>query len=70
MKYGARNQLAGEIIEIRRGTVMCQVKVRVPAESTVCSVMTVESLDDLGVTEGSKVNVVAKAVHVLLVSES
>jgi molybdopterin-binding protein len=69
MKYGARNQLAGEVVEIRRGTLMCQVKVRIPAASTVCSVMTLESLDDLGIKEGSKVKAVAKAVNVLLTTE-
>jgi molybdopterin-binding protein len=69
MKYGARNQLEGEVIEIKKGMVMCQVKVKVPAESTMCSVMTLESLDDLGIREGSKVKVVAKAVNVLLTRE-
>ena len=66
MKYGARNQLVGEIVEIKRGTVMCQVKVKVSTPATMCSVMTLESLDDLGVKEGDQVNVVAKAVNVLL----
>lgn len=69
MKYGARNQLAGEVVEIRRGTVMCQVKVRIPAESTMCSVMTLESLADLGLKEGDKTMVLAKAVNVLLAKE-
>lgn len=69
MKYGARNQLEGEVVEIRRGTLMCQVKVRIPAESTICSVMTLESLDDLGIKEGGKVKAVAKAVNVLLTTE-
>ena len=69
MKYGARNQLTGEVVEIRRGTVMCQVKVRIPAESTMCSVMTLESLDDLGLKEGDKATVLAKAVNVLLAKE-
>ena len=69
MKYGARNQLEGEVTEIKRGTIMCQVKVKVPAESTMCSVMTLESLDDLGIREGSKVKVLAKAVNVLLTRE-
>ena len=66
MKYGARNQMQGEVVEIKRGTVMCQVKVKVRAPATMCSVMTLESLDDLGVKEGDKVNVIAKAVNVLL----
>jgi molybdopterin-binding protein len=30
MKYGARNQLKGEVVEIKRGQVMCQVRLRFP----------------------------------------
>ena len=66
MKYGARNQLQGEVTEIKRGTVMCQVKVKVAAPATMCSVMTLESLQDLNIKQGDKVNVIAKAVNVLL----
>ncbi len=69
MKYGARNQFAGEVVEIKRGTVMCQVKVKVPADTIVCSVMTLESLDDLNIKEGSPVKAVAKAVNVLLTTD-
>ena len=69
MKYGARNQLEGEVVEIKRGQVMCQVKVKVPAGATVCSVMTLESLADLGIKEGDRVKAVAKAVNVLLTRE-
>ncbi len=69
MKYGARNQLEGEVVEIKKGQVMCQVKVKVPADSMMYSVMTLESLDDLGIKTGSKVKVMAKAVNVLLGSE-
>jgi molybdopterin-binding protein len=66
MKHGARNQLEAEVVEIKKGTLMCQVKVKVPAESTMSSVMTLESLDDLGIKKGDKVKVLAKAVNVLL----
>ncbi|MGD8453307.1 MAG: TOBE domain-containing protein [Phycisphaerae bacterium] len=69
MKYGARNQLVGEVAEIRRGDVMCQVKVTIPAQSIMCSVMTTESLEDLGLKPGMKVQVLAKAVNVLLATE-
>lgn len=69
MKYGARNQWVGEVKEIQRGTIMCQVKVEIPAPSLVCSVMTNESLDELGIKEGDKVRAVVKAVNVLLVKE-
>jgi len=66
MKYGARNQLQGEIVEIKRGMVMCQVKVKIRTPATMCSVMTLDSLEDLGVKEGDQVNLIAKAVNVLL----
>ena len=69
MKAGARNSLKGEIVGITRGDLMCKVKVRIPAESTMCSVMTAESLDHLGVKEGDTVGVLAKAVNVLLVTD-
>jgi len=66
MKYGARNQVQAEVTGIKRGTVMCQVKLKVPAEAMMSSVMTLESLEDLGLREGDTVNVVVKAVNVLL----
>jgi len=59
----------GEVMEIKEGTLMCQVKVRIPAESTASSVMTMDSLRELGINKGDKVKVVIKAVNVLLVKE-
>ncbi len=69
MKYGARNQLQGKITKIRKGGLMCQVTVQIPAGSVMNSVFTLESLEDLGVREGDTVNVIVKAVNVLLVKE-
>ncbi|MCP4634316.1 MAG: molybdenum-binding protein [candidate division Zixibacteria bacterium] len=69
MKYGARNQLSGKIVGIKKGDVMCQVKLEITAGSVMNSVMTVESLEDLGIGEGDNVKVVVKAINVLLVKE-
>ena len=69
MKYGARNQLTGTIRKIKRGTVMSQVDLDVPADSSMSSVMTLDTLDELGVKEGDRVRVIVKAVNVLLVKE-
>lgn len=69
MKYGARNQLFGKVIQIKRGTVMSQVRLEIAAGSKVSSVMTIDSLDDLGIKEGDTVMAVIKAVNVLLVKE-
>jgi molybdopterin-binding protein len=48
---------------------MCQVKLKVPAEATICSVMTLDSLADLGIKEGDNVRAITKAVSVLLTTE-
>jgi molybdate transport system regulatory protein len=69
MKYGARNQIFGKVTEIKKGSLMCEVKLDIPAASKMASVMTLESLDDLGLKPGDSVRVVVKAVNVLLVKE-
>jgi len=69
MKHGARNDLQGEVVEVKKGQVMCQVKVDVPGPSTISSVMTLDSLAALNIKEGSKVRAVVKAVNVLLIAE-
>jgi len=54
MKVGARNQLTGKITGIRRGQLMAQVKFTIPSESQMSSVMTLESLEELGLKEGRR----------------
>ena len=66
MKYGARNQLDAEVVAIKKGQLMCQVTVKVPANATLSSVMTLDSLDELALQPGSKVKVITKAVNVML----
>jgi molybdopterin-binding protein len=69
MKIGARNRLEGEVIDVKRGAVMSQVRVRIPGGAEMESVMTVDSLDELGIKVGDKVRVAVKAVNVLLIKE-
>jgi molybdopterin-binding protein len=69
MKIGARNRLEGEVVEIKRGGVMCQVKVKIAGGAAMESVMTLDSLDELGIKPGDKVRVAVKAVNVMLIKE-
>jgi molybdopterin-binding protein len=67
MKHGARNDLPAEVTTVKRGAVMCQVDVKlVGTDYKMSSVMTLESLDAMGLQTGDRVNVIAKAVNVLL----
>lgn len=68
MKVGARNRLIGKVTEIKKNGIMVLVKVKIPAEAKMASVMTEESLKDLGIKVGDKVEVVVKAVNVLLLT--
>ncbi len=68
MKHGARNDIPAEVVAIKRDGVMAQVEARiVGTEYRITSVMTADSLDELGLAEGDRVHVLAKAVNVLLV---
>lgn len=68
MKHGARNDIPAEVVAIKRGSVMAQVEAQiVGTDYRVTSVMTADSLDELGLKEGDRVSVIAKAVNVLLV---
>lgn len=69
MKYGARNQLVGKVTAIKKGAVMCQVTVKVKGPLEITSVMTMDSLKELGIKKGAKVRAIAKAVNVLLAKE-
>ena len=68
MKHGARNDIPAEVVAIKTGGVMAQVTVKLHGtEYQMSSVMTLDSLDALGIKVGDAVHVVAKAVNVLLV---
>ena len=68
MKVGARNKIVGKVTEIKKGSIMCQVKIEIPA-SAMSSVMTLDSLDEMGLKKGDSVQVVVKGVNVLLIKE-
>jgi molybdopterin-binding protein len=65
MKVGARNQLKGTVTAIKRGQVMAQIKLVIPAESVMGSVITLESLEEMGLEVGDEVELFVKAVNVL-----
>jgi molybdopterin-binding protein len=69
MKYGARNQMIGKVTQIKKGSLMCQVKLEIPAKSNMSSVMTIDSLNDMKIKKGDSVRIIVKAVNVLLIKE-
>ena len=70
MKHGARNDIVGELVELKAEGLMAQAKVKVQGEFEMASVMTADSAAAMGLTEGDQVRVIVKAVNVLLVKEN
>lgn len=69
MKYGVRNQFEGEVAFIKKDEVMSEVILEVAKSVYLTSVMTTDSLSDLGIREGDRVKALIKAVNVVLVKE-
>jgi molybdopterin-binding protein len=65
MKLSARNQLSGTVSEIRRGEAIANVVLDVAGQRLVASI-TVEAVDELGLSEGSPVTAIVKASDVLI----
>jgi molybdopterin-binding protein len=68
MKLSARNQLRGTVSEIRRGEAIANVVIDVAGQRLVASV-TVEAVEELGLTEGSTVTAVIKASDVIVATD-
>ena len=69
MKYGARNAIAAKVKSVKKGDVMSLVKFEVTAPMPMASVLTTESLEEMGLRPGEEVLLVVKAIHVLPVKE-
>lgn len=65
MPLSARNQLPGKIEELKLGTVMAHVAVRV-GEHLVESVITRTSAEELGLKVGDAVRVIIKSTEVMI----
>jgi molybdate transport system regulatory protein len=69
MKYGARNNIKAKVKSIKKGDIMALVKFDVPAPAKLASVLTTESVKEMRMKVGDKVQLVIKAIHVLPVKE-
>ncbi len=66
MKLSARNILKGTVTKVKKGAVAAQVSVDVGGGNVITSTITVDAVDDLGLSEGKDVSVIIKASEVIL----
>lgn len=68
MKISARNKLDGKVTGITKGEAIANVVLDVAGQRLVASV-TVEAVQELGLSEGSAVTAIIKASDVILASD-
>ena len=68
MRLSARNQLHGTVVKVNKGAAIANVDIDVAGQRLVASV-TVEAVEELGLSEGSPVTAVVKASDVILATD-
>ena len=68
MKLSARNQLEGTVSSINRGEAIANVVLDVSGQRLVASI-TVEAVQELGLSEGSQVTAIVKASDVMIATD-
>lgn len=66
MKLSARNVLKGKVVKITRGAVNAEVTVKLPGGEEIVSIITITSVDNLGLKEGGEAYAVIKASNVMI----
>lgn len=65
-RLSARNRLRARVVEVKRGAVTSQVKMRLTSANTLTSVITNEAVEDLYLKEGDEVEAIVKSTDVLV----
>jgi len=66
MKISARNILKGKVVKIIRGAVNAEVTLELGSGVQVVSIITLSSVDSLGLREGGDAYAVVKASNVMI----
>ena len=66
MKLSARNQLEGQVVEVKRGQTTAHIRIDIGGGIIVTSSITNEAVDELKLKTGDKVTAVIKASDVMV----
>jgi len=65
-KLSARNQIKGQIVEVRKGQTTSHVRIEIGPGVVITSSITNEAVDDLGLEPGDEAWAVIKASDVMI----
>jgi molybdopterin-binding protein len=66
MQISARNQLNGKITNVELGAVMANIKIEIAEPGVITAVITKESAEKLGLSEGDDVTAIIKSTEVII----
>ena len=66
MQLSARNQLEGKVTNVELGTVMANIKIEISEPGVITAVITKESAEKLGLSEGDDVTAIIKSTEVII----
>ena len=66
VRFSARNQLAGKVSKVSKGSVNSEIGIELPGGATVFAVITNEAVVELGLASGAAATALIKASHVVL----
>lgn len=66
MKLSARNQLAGHVVDVKRGQTTGHIRIDIGGGVIVTSSITNEAIDELKLMVGDKVTAIIKASDVMV----
>jgi molybdopterin-binding protein len=66
MKLSARNQIRGKITDVETGAVMAKVKIDIGGGNTLTSLISKESVEDLGLKKGDDITAIIKSTEVII----
>lgn len=66
MKLSARNVLKAKVVKVIKGAVNAEVILELPGGEQLTSIITITSVDNLGLAEGKDAYAVVKASNVII----
>ena len=66
MDISARNQLKGKVANVELGSVMANIKIEISEPDVITAVITKESAEKLGLTNGDDVTAIIKSTEVII----
>lgn len=68
MKLSARNQFKGKVVSVKPGVVTGEVVVDIGGGNLMTSIISMDSVNDLGIKVGSEVNTLVKSTSVMIMA--